>query len=381
MTEEYVPGLAGVPATRSNISYVDGQKGLLEYRGIAVEQLAEHSSFLETSYLLIFGHLPTHEELKTFTEEIQSHRQVKFRIRDMIKSFPESGHPMDALQSCVAALGMFYPLGSQKVTDESYIRDAAVRLLAKLPTMVAMFHRMRQGDDPILPRDDLDHSANFLYMLTGKEPSLEAARVFDVCLILHAEHTVNASTFCSLVTASTLADPYTVITAAIGTLSGPLHGGANEEVVAMLHQIGSPEKALSFLKERLKNKEKIMGLGHRVYKVKDPRATVLQTLAMQLFEKYGHSDLYDVALAIEEHAQDLLSEKGVYPNIDFYSGIVYDKMGIEEDLFAPVFAISRVAGWLAHWREQLGENRIFRPTQIYTGKRGMPYIPLEERMD
>lgn len=376
---EYVPGLAGIPATRSNISYVDGQKGLLEYRGISIEQLAEHSSFLETTYLLVFGHLPTHTELKTFTEEVQNHRQVKFRIRDMIKSFPESGHPMDALQSCVAALGMFYPLGTQKVTDESYIREATVRLVAKLPTMVAMFHRMRQGDDPILPRDDLDHSANFLYMLTGKEPSPEAARVFDVCLILHAEHTVNASTFCSLVTASTLADPYTVITAAIGTLSGPLHGGANEEVVAMLRQIGSPEKARSFLEDRLLRKEKIMGLGHRIYKVKDPRATVLQTLAMQLFEKYGHSDLYDVALAIEEHAQELLGHKEVYPNVDFYSGIVYDKMGIEEDLFAPVFAISRVAGWLAHWREQLGENRIFRPTQVYTGKRDMPYVPLSER--
>jgi citrate synthase len=216
-------------------------------------------------------------------------------------------------------------------------------------------------------------------MLTGKEPSPEAARVFDVCLILHAEHTVNASTFCSLVTASTLADPYTVITAAIGTLSGPLHGGANEEVVAMLRKIGSPEKARSFLEKRLMKKEKIMGLGHRVYKVKDPRATVLQTLAMQLFEKYGHSDLYDVALAIEEHAQELLGHKEVYPNVDFYSGIVYDKMGIEEDLFAPVFAISRVAGWLAHWREQLGENRIFRPTQIYTGQREMPYVSLDER--
>ncbi|MBD2102067.1 citrate synthase [Leptolyngbya sp. FACHB-261] len=375
---EYKPGLEGVPATRSNISYVDGQVGLLEYRGMQIEDLAQQSSFLETAYLLIFGRLPPAGELKDFEQKIQIHRRLKYRIRDMIKCFPESGHPMDALQACVAALGLFYPLNSN-LQDPEYIWGAAVRLLAKVPTMVAAFQLMRQGNDPVQPRDDLGYSANFLYMLNEREPDPLAAHVFDVCLILHAEHTVNASTFSALVTASTLTDPYTVIASAIGTLGGPLHGGANERVMQMLAEIGSVENVRPWLDRQLERKGRIMGFGHRVYKVKDPRATILQGLAEQLFERFGHNQAYDIALALEQAVEERLSEKGIYPNVDFYSGLVYDKLGIPTDLFTPIFAIARVAGWLAHWREQLSDNRLFRPTQVYTGEHKIPYVPIEAR--
>ncbi|MGC8713925.1 MAG: citrate synthase, partial [Leptodesmis sp.] len=353
---EYRAGLEGIPATQSSISFVDGQRGLLEYRGISVEELAEKSTFLETSYLLIWGELPKKEELELFEYEICHHRRLKYRIRDMMKCFPEGGHPMDALQACAAALGLFY--SRRALDDPAYIRAAVVRLLAKIPTMVAAFQLMRKGNDPIQPRDDLDYSANFLYMLTETEPDPFAAHVFDVCLTLHAEHTINASTFSALVTASTLTDPYAVVASAVGTLAGPLHGGANEEVIRMLEdEIGTIENVRPYVEHCIEKKAKIMGFGHRVYKVKDPRATILQQLAEQLFEKYGEDKFYDIAVELERVVQEKLGHKGIYANVDFYSGLVYRKLGIPTDLFTPVFAISRTAGWLAHWKEQLEENR------------------------
>ncbi len=374
---EFKPGLEGVPATLSSISYVDGQKGLLEYRGISIEELAVKSSFLETSYLLIWGVLPTKEELEAFEHEIRYHRRIKYRIRDMMKCFPERGHPMDALQASAAALGLFY--SRRALANPAYIREAVVRLLAKIPTMVAAFQQMRRGNDPVRPRDDLDYSANFLYMLNEQEPDPLLARIFDTCLTLHAEHTINASTFSAMVTASTLTDPYGVIASAVGTLAGPLHGGANEEVIDMLEQIGSVENVRPFVEKCVANKDKIMGFGHRVYKVKDPRATILQRLAEQLFENFGRDDYYDNAVELEQVVEEKLGHKGIYANVDFYSGLVYRKMGIPIDLFTPVFAIARVAGWLAHWKEQLEANRIYRPTQIYTGTHGAPYIAIEDR--
>lgn len=374
---EFKPGLEGVPATLSSISFVDGQKGVLEYRGIPIEELAIKSTFLETSYLLIWGELPTQEELEAFEREIRYHRRIKYRIRDMMKCFPESGHPMDALQASAAALGLFY--SRRALDDPAYIRAAVVRLLAKIPTMVAAFQMMRKGNDPIQPRDDLNYSANFLYMLTEREPDPLAAHVFDVCLSLHAEHTINASTFSARVTASTLTDPYAVVASAVGTLAGPLHGGANEEVIDMLEKIGAVENVEAYLDECLTRKSKIMGFGHRVYKVKDPRAIILQNLAEELFEKFGRDKYYDIATAMERAVEEKLGHKGIYPNVDFYSGLVYRKLGIPTDLFTPIFAIARVAGWLAHWKEQLAENRIYRPTQIYTGSHGAPYIPIAER--
>jgi citrate synthase len=295
----------------------------------------------------------------------------------MMKCFPETGHPMDALQASAAALGLFY--SKRALDNPDYIREASVRLLAKIPTMVAAFKQMRKGNDSVQPNDDLDYSANFLYMLNERKPDPLAARIFDICLTLHAEHTMNASTFSAMVTASTLTDPYAVVASAVGTLAGPLHGGANEEVITMLEEIGSVENVRSYLEDCVQRKSKIMGFGHRVYKVKDPRATILQNLAEQLFEKFGHDQYYSIAVELEKAVEEKLGQKGIYANVDFYSGLVYRKLGIPTDLFTPIFAIARVAGWLAHWKEQLEENRIFRPTQIYTGVHSVDYLPMEKR--
>ncbi|MBD2778332.1 citrate synthase [Iningainema tapete] len=377
MVCEFKPGLEGIPAAQSSISYVDGQKGILEYRGIQIEELAQKSTFLETAYLLIWGELPNKDELAEFEHEVLHHRRIKYRIRDMMKCFPESGHPMDALQASAAALGLFY--SRRDLHNPAYILEAVVRLLATIPTMVAAFQLMRKGNDPVRPCDELDYSANFLYMLSEKEPDPLAARIFDVCLILHAEHTMNASTFSARVTASTLTDPYAVVASAVGTLGGPLHGGANEEVIQMLEEIGTVENVRPYVEDCLQRKAKIMGFGHRVYKVKDPRAKILQDLAEQLFAKFGHDKYYDIAQEMERVVEEKLGQKGIYPNVDFYSGLVYRKLGIPTDLFTPVFAIARVAGWLAHWKEQLTENRIFRPTQVYNGRNGFAYVPIEQR--
>ncbi len=374
---EYRPGLEGIPATQSSISFVDGQQGILEYRGIRIEELAEKSSFLETAYLLIWGQLPTAADLEAFKHEITYHRRVKYRIRDMMKCFPESGHPMDALQASAAALGLFY--SRRALENPAYIRAAVVRLLAKIPTMVAAFQHIRKGNDPVMPCDRLNYATNFLYMLNEREPDPLSARIFDTCLTLHAEHTINASTFSARVTASTLTDPYAVVASAVGTLAGPLHGGANEEVIQMLEEIGCVENVRPYLEQRLAQKAKIMGFGHRVYKVKDPRATILQKLAEALFAKFGSDKYYDIALELEQAVADRLGDRGIYPNVDFYSGLVYRRLGIPTDLFTPVFAIARVAGWLAHWKEQLEANRIYRPTQIYTGLHDSAYIPINER--
>ena len=374
---ELRPGLDGVPATQSSICDIDGEQGLLTYRGYPMQDLAANSSFLETAYLLIWGDLPTRDELTRFEHAVQMHRRVSFRVRDMMKCFPASGHPMDALQSSAASLGLFY--SRRAIDDPQYIYDAVVRLIAKIPTMVAAFQLIRKGQDPIQPRDDLAYSANFLYMLTEREPDPLAARIFDRCLMLHAEHSLNASTFSARVTASTLTDPYAVVASAVGTLAGPLHGGANEDVLAMLEEVGTPENAGAYLDEAMTAKRKIMGFGHREYKVKDPRAVILQALVEEMFARFGHDELYDVARAIEQEAESRLGPKGIYPNVDFYSGLVYRKLGIPRDLFTPVFAIARVAGWLAHWREQLGANRIFRPSQIYSGSQPRAWMPIDER--
>ena len=377
MPHDFMPGLAGVPAAKSAISDVDGERGILEYRGIRIEDLCVKSSFLETASLLFSGRLPKQHELARFVDDITHHRRLKFKIVDLLKCLPEQGHPMDALQAAVAALGMFYPGRNVKDIENNYW--SAIRLIAKIPTIIAAHARIRRGDDPISPRDDLDFSRNFLYMLSDRVPERIAADTLDACLVLHAEHTMNASTFTGLITASTLADPYTVVASSIGSLKGPLHGGANEEVVTMLRQIGTPDKVRPYIERQLKAKEKLMGFGHRVYKVKDPRAVILQGLCERLFKACGSSSLYDVALEVERVAAEGLGEKKVYPNVDFYSGIIYDKLGIDVDGFTPIFAMARVAGWLAHWFEQLRENKLFRPDQIYSGEHNRPYVPIDER--
>lgn len=383
---EYLPGLEGVPATRSNISFIDGEKGVLAYRGYPIEQLAAHSTFEETTLLLLDGQLPSHEELAQFDDQLRRNRRVKYNIREMMKHLPKDGHPMEMLQTAMASLGMFYPsnecmVDSELCEDLDYIHNMTVKIIARMPVIVTMWAHIRAGYDPTEPRADLSYAENFLYMFNGREPDPVLARILDTCLILHAEHTINASTFAALVAGSTLASPYGVIAAAIGTLSGPLHGGANEKVVHMLHEIGRPENVAGWLDRKLANKEKIWGMGHREYKVKDPRATILQGLMEQLAESRGGriSPLFETALALEEAAEERLGPKGVYPNVDFYSGILYAEMGIRTDQFTPIFAVARSAGWLAHWREQLSDNRIFRPTQVYTGEPLREYVPIDQR--
>jgi citrate synthase len=374
---ELRPGLADVPVAESAISFIDGKRARLEYRGVAVETLARESCFEETAWLLLKGELPTQRQLAEFDDKLRHHRRIKYKLKDLIKCLPETGHPMDALQAGVAAMGMFYP--ARDVANQQSNWDSAVRLIAKMPTVVAAFHRLRFGDEAIDPRDDLDHAANFYYMLFEREPSPAVRKVLDACLILHAEHTMNASTFSGRVTGSTLANPYTVVSSAIGTLTGPLHGGANEEVLDMLDEIGAAENVPGWLEDAVANKKKIMGFGHRVYKVKDPRATVLQELAENVFAETSRPKMYEMAMELERVAAGVLGPKGIYPNVDFYSGIVYQALGIPRDLFTPIFAIARVVGWLAHWLEQLKNNRIFRPEQIYVGKHDVPYVPLEKR--
>jgi citrate synthase len=382
---EYLPGLAGVPATKSNISSIDGEKGILAYRGYDIQELAEKSTFEETALLLLDGELPTAAELEDFDQQLRGERKIKYNIREIMRNLPATGHPMEMLQTAVASLGMFY--GDQGVLTESYgsedvyyVHCMSVKIIARMATIVAAWEHVRNGYDPIEPRRDMTHAENFMYMLTGVEPDPLTIRIMDACLIMHAEHTINASTFAAMVCGSTLAGPFSVIAAAIGTLAGPLHGGANQRVVEMLDEIGRPENVRDWLDMKLEEKEVIWGMGHREYMTKDPRAIILQKMVIEWAEKKGKlSPMFETALALEEACEAVLGPKGVYPNVDYYSGILYSEMGIPTDQFTPIFAISRIAGWMAHWREQLSDNRIFRPTQIYTGRPPRDYIPIEQR--
>jgi citrate synthase len=380
MTEpEYRPGLEDVPAAKSAVSFIDGKRARLEYRGIPVEVLAKESCFEETCWLLLKGDLPTQKQLAEFDHSLRQRRAIHFRLKDLIRCLPPTGHPMDALQATVAALGTFYP--SREVNDAGKNWEACLRLLAAVPTLIAAFGRSRLGQEIIEPRADLDHAANFYYMLFGKEPTPAARKVLDALLIVHAEHTMNASTFTARVTGSALANPFAVVASAVGTLSGPLHGGANEEALEQAAEIGGSDKVKAWLDAKLATnpKFKVMGLGHRVYKVKDPRATVVQELAEHLFAETARPLNYETSLELERVCAGIYGAKGVYPNVDFYSGVVYQALGIPTDIFTPIFAMSRTAGWLAHWLEQLNGNKIFRPEQVFVGKTDVPYVPLEKR--
>ena len=381
---DYIPGLAGVPATESEISYIDGQEGLLSYRGYNIMDLAENSSFEETTLLLLFGNLPTQAELDAFDKKLRESRRVKFNIREIMRNLPSTTHPMHMLQVVVASLASFYPSTEYMkggTENQEYVNDVTVKIIAHMGTLVAMWEHMRNGYDPIEPRKDLSYAENFLYMVTGEVPDKRWARLLDAILILHAEHTINASTFTTMVTGSTLANPCSVIASAIASLSGPLHGGANQKVIEMLETIGSPENARPYIEKRLAEKKVIWGMGHREYKTKDPRATILQKLSTQLLgdKSMKLSSAFETALEVERVCQELLGHKGVYPNVDFYSGILYKEMGFDPGLFTPIFAVARSAGWLAHWREQLSKNKIFRPTQIYKGAGNLCYLPMDQR--
>ncbi len=368
MSGVVAPGLEGVPIAESGISFVDGEKGVLEYRGINIDNLAAESTFEEVCYLLLKGSVPSESQLKDFESHLCENRKLRDGVIKIIRTLEPTGHPMDALQAAVAATGMFF---KHNVSDPGYRYLAAIQLIAKLPTMVAAFARIRKEQEPIEPDHSLGHAANFLYMLTGEKPPEPAAHILDVCLILHADHTMNASTFSARVVGSTLADPFTVVCSAIGALSGPLHGGANERVVKLLQEIGTLDNVEPYINAKMDAKEKIMGFGHRVYKTNDPRATVLRGLADELLKSDGDNGVLKIARRVEEVVTARLGTKGIYANVDFYSGLVYNKLDLETDLFTPIFAIARVSGWLAHWLEQLEDNRIYRPRQIYSGEHGV----------
>jgi citrate synthase len=367
-------GLRNVVAGQSAVCTIDGEKGVLRYRGIDIHELAEHSTFEETTYLLHHGRLPTRAQLTAFRQELARQRAVPDELLSVLRSLPRSAHPMASLRTMASALGALDPDGADD--REEARQRKAVRLIAQMASLVAMIERMRQGWTPVAPDPGLDHAANFLYMLHGERPRPSAARAMDVALILHADHEFNASTFAARVAASTLADAQGAVTAALATLKGPLHGGANEAVMQMLEDVRAPERAEPWVREAFAAKRKVMGFGHAVYRTEDPRATVLRRLSKQIGEEAGQRGWFETSQAIEAAVR---AQKGLYPNVDFYSASLYRALGIPTDLFTPVFAVSRIAGWTAHILEQLSNNKLIRPEAEYIGPPPTPYVPLDAR--
>lgn len=378
MAQDVIPGLEGIPIAESAISRVDGQVGRLEYRGISVEDLAEHCTFEEVAFLLLFGELPTDQELNCFLADLRWYRQLKYKIVDLIKCLPEGGHPMEALQASVAAIGMFYSRNNPQAEESRMM--SCVRLIAKLPVVVAAFERLRRGNEMIKADPSFGHAENFLHMMSRVTFDPYHAKVLDVCLILHADHTMNASTFAGRVVGSTLATPFSVVSSALGALYGPLHGGANEAAMNLFHDIGKAQNVKPVLDKMFADGQKLPGFGHRVYKTIDPRAKVLKKYAEEL-SKRSNNPYFEVALEVERIGTERFGDKGIFPNVDFYSGIVYEALGIPSDVFTPVFAISRVAGWLSHWLEQLEGNRIYRPTQKFIGREGISFTKMGDRKE
>jgi citrate synthase len=382
-------GLRGVKVADTRISDVDGEKGNLIYRGFNIRDLVVFSTFEEVSYLLLNDHLPTQQELKKFQSELASEREIPEDMIEWMKKMPISMHPMDILQAAVPILAG-YDFQVQEETREANFRKA-LHLIAKLPNIVAAWDRIRKGRRPILPHHDLTHAGNFLYMLTGSLPDPDTARDFDICLILHAEHSFNASTFAGREVASTHAHLYASIAAAIGALSGELHGGANSEVMKMLLEIQSMDGVKSWVSEKLQKGGKVMGMGHAVYHTEDPRATILRQICQKLAVRIGDQKWYEMTKAIEVATKEefrKIKGKEIYANVDFYSASVYHMMGIATDLFTPVFAISRISGWAAHiieekFAEAQPKPELYRPDADYVGTYCGPeaceYIPIKER--
>lgn len=377
MSTTAAKGLEGVVAAETEMSFIDGTNGVLEYVGIAIDDLARQSSFEETVFLLWNRRLPTQPELDAFTKELRGKYAIPNELVEVLKHMPKSAQPMHALRTLVSALGAFDE-DPNTVEPEAY-RHKALNILAKAPTLVAYFDRLRQGKAFVAPDESLSFAANFLYMLNGEKPTETMERAFDVCMILHADHGLNASTFTSRVIQSTLSDVYSAMSGAIGALRGPLHGGANEGVMRMLNEIGSLDKVDVYVQGKIDRKEKIMGFGHRVYKAYDPRATYLKTLAKRLAEDTGNQALYEMSHRIEVLMEEAVAAKGIYPNVDFYSATTYHAIGLELDLFTPMFALSRIAGWAGHCLEQLDGNRLIRPKAEYVGPHDVPYTPVTER--
>jgi citrate synthase len=365
-------GLEGVVACTTAISTIAGTT--LLYRGYTIEDLAANATFEEVVYLLWFGKLPKADELERFERELQAAMPLPPEAFGWFHGLPTEVHPMDFLHAVVAGLSLHDP-EANVIQNVANLRKA-VRLTARLATIVAAYDRVRNGQWPLQPLPGRSLAWNFLYMLHGREPSAKRVRQFDTCLILHADHELNASAFSARVTASTLSGMYSSIMAAIGTLKGPLHGGANEQVARMLLEIGSPKRLQAYLDDALASKRKVMGFGHRVYKEGDPRAAILKRMSKEITAETGHPELYEMSAAIEEMMNE---RKGLIPNVDFYSATVYYSMGIPIDLFTPIFAASRVTGWCAHVLEQYANNRIYRPRGHYNGPTGLRYVPIEQR--
>jgi citrate synthase len=370
-----VQGLADVTAADSSICYIDGARGILSYRGIDIHELAEKSTFEEVCFLLWEGRLPRREELTALRAEIGRERAVSRESLSLLATLARTSTPMDALRTSVSALADSDPDSGDMSLPAN--RRKAVRLTGQMATIVAAFHRLRSGKPVVPPDPGRTHAQDFLRMLNGETAPSAAVRALDVALVLHADHEFNASTFAARVTAATLSDMHSAITSAIGTLKGPLHGGANEAVIRMLMEIGSPDRVDADVRGKLARRERIMGFGHRVYTTEDPRATHLRRMSGELARSSGEDRWYEMSRRIEALVR---SEKGLNPNVDFYSASVYYMLGIEPDLFTPIFAVSRISGWTAHVLEQYANNRLIRPRAGYTGPPyPQPYLPVEDR--
>jgi citrate synthase len=368
-------GLEGVIALESELSDIDGDKGELIYRGYDIHDLAEHATFEEVVYLLRHGTLPPQDELDDFTAHLRSERVLPDPVLDLLRNTPDDAHPMAVLRTAVSALGLYDD--EADTMEEAPNHRKADRILAQIPTIIAAFDRLRKGKNPVEPLDRGSMAHNFLYMLNGDEPGEAAENTFDVCLVLHADHGLNASTFTSRVIGSTLADMYSAIPGAIGALKGPLHGGANQEVMRMLLDIDEKDAdPAEYVQERLDDGERIMGFGHRVYNTMDPRAAILRGMVKELSEEAGEMKWYEYTSRIHETMKE---ETGIDPNVDFFSGSTYYQLGLDPDLFTTIFALSRSAGWTAHLLEQWADNRLIRPRAQYVGARDRTVVPIEER--
>ncbi len=371
---QFLRGLEDVVAGTSAVTEVRGQEGRLLYRGYDIHELARRSTFEETTYLLWNGHLPTRAEIDGLSESLSRNRDLPDAVWDLIGRLPRQADLMDSLRVGVTLLSCVNPDAGD--TSPEANRRQAIALTAQMSTLVANLARLKEGKDMVRPKETRSTACSFLQMYLGRDPEEELVRALDMIFVLHADHEFNASTFVGRITASTLADMHAVIAACLAALQGPLHGGANERVKEMLEEIGDPGRAEEFVKDRLARKEKIMGFGHRVYKTEDPRATELRILSRELGERAKDTRLYDISRRVEEV---VCREKGLYPNVDFFSASVYHAMGIPKDLYTPLFACSRVAGYAAHAMEQYADNRLIRPRAFYVGPARRPYVPIEKR--
>lgn len=374
-------GLEGIYIAETTLCKIDGANGRLWYRGYPIEVLAENSNYEEVSYLLLFGKLPNRKELSAFRERLKAERDVPPVVFDIVEEMSGRAHPMDVLRTCISSLSI-YDEDPEDKSQQANIRRA-IKLIAKTASIVAYMGRYRQGKDYVPPDSSLDHSANFLYMLTGKKPDEMAAKLIDLMFILHAEHGSNASTFSTLVTGSTLADVYAAVTAGAATLKGPLHGGADEAALRMMYSIGDPDNTETYIEEALEGKRRIMGFGHRVYKAYDPRAKIVRKY-LELYQERNPSEevsrLLQIALRAEKLMLEKLSKtKGIWPNIDFFAGPLYRAIDVPAELFTPIFAASRMVGWCAHLFEYWQNNRLFRPLDNYVGEVDKKYVPIDQR--